>query len=78
MKYVRHRTKGIILFPARHGRGEVAHSEIAECIGRKNVISAGFIIFQDGRGNCFGSSSSTGLESHPDDSQILNIQMEEE
>jgi len=70
MKYVRHEEKGFFLFPDL-----IWHMHMGMFLGRKGLISAGFVRFKGGLPECYGRSESLGLGGKDDDTKILRNQM---
>ncbi|KKN12770.1 hypothetical protein LCGC14_1013090 [marine sediment metagenome] len=70
MKYVRHKEKGMVIFPNKHNEGWW-HLHMAQLLGKGDIISAGFIIFREGKFVCEGYSKSLGLGPAPDDNEEL-------
>lgn len=73
-KYIRFKELGIILFPYTD---DLTHAEVARCVERyanDDAISAGFVIFQQGKPCCIGRSESLHLDSQPEDTEILQKQ----
>lgn len=65
MKYIRCKHRGIFLFPLN-----IRHDKMAEWMGGE-IISAGFIKFQDGDWRCLGESMTLRLKALPEDTDLL-------
>lgn len=61
-KYIRTK-EGFVLFPDNY-----CHAEIA---GDRDIVSAGFIVACNGEMYCTGESLSLGIESMPEDTELL-------
>jgi hypothetical protein len=77
-KYVRFRWRGFVVWPSSKNL-EVespAHRDVAFLFGRTDVISAGFVVFDEsGAPACYGESESLNIKSRPEDSDALFEQM---
>jgi hypothetical protein len=77
MKYIREKKVGIFLFPNTGGKG-ISHRDMLNFVldhfENGEIISAGFVFSNKGGFICHGSSQSTGLNSFPEDTEILNKQ----
>lgn len=77
-KYVRHSTLGFVLWPTQD---EVFHAHIGlmiEGLVKKNpgeIISAGFVRFEECSLECYGFSNSLMCGVRPDDSKALAAQL---
>jgi hypothetical protein len=74
LKYIRTLRAGFVLWDAN---GLVSHREMAEALGPKagGLLSAGFAIVAGQSARCSGESTSLRLESSPDDSAALAVQL---
>lgn len=73
MKYVRHKSKGLFLFP---DTDVTWHSDLGAFLGVDGILSAGFVRFnKDGTPECNGRSESLRIGSLEDDSLLLLEQM---
>lgn len=75
VKYVQHQAFGFVLFSSLTGP---THKEMAAALSTLRpgrVLSAGFVIWANGRPHCGGVSESLGVESQPGDSVALAAQM---
>tara|TARA_R110000772_G_C13290970_1_gene437980 strand:- start:223 stop:447 length:225 start_codon:yes stop_codon:yes gene_type:complete len=72
MKYVRHKTKGMFIFPDSQ---RVWHAHVGKFLGREGLVSAGFVRFVDGIPECYGDSESLTLGGAEDDTQVARNMM---
>ena len=74
MKYIVYKDNGeefIIVFPG--DRSQPQHKEIAESLGLKDIVSAGFFIEACGRKRFMGESMTLNIESRGDIDRDLYI-----
>lgn len=74
-KYIRHSAIGFVLWDAK---AFVTHAQMAQAMPRHNggrLLSAGFVVFVQGRPHCLGGSTSLDLEAGPDDTAALAGQL---
>jgi len=73
-KYIRHSSLGFILWPMTD---DVFHQHMQNLFRRERgeIISAGFVEFDDKEAFCYGRSESIGIGGLPDDSEVLNKQL---
>lgn len=74
-KYVRFERLGFVVFPISE---DVWHAHVGNHVRRYagNVISAGFVVFKNGKAQCFGESESLGISSLLEDSELMTKQFE--
>lgn len=72
LKYVRHKTKGFFLFP---DSGAVWHSQVGRFLGISGIISAGFVVFNNGAPICMGYSDSLEMGPAKEDTQLLRDEL---
>lgn len=80
MKYIRHSVAGMVMWRAGHGRpNHVAMQNALNSAFGGEAVSAGFAMLIAERPGikCFGDSGGLGLESLPEDTDILIAQLEE-
>lgn len=74
-KYIRTKRHGFIVWPRND---DIWHSHIAAAVGnRQDLLSAGFVFFEDGDAVCYGESESLKLKSDSTDSAALTRQLQE-
>lgn len=71
LKYVRCEV-GFITWP---DFDDISHAEMGIILRKRNIKSAGFAIIEDNKATCFGRSASLNIDSLPEDSKLLALQM---
>lgn len=70
-KYIRTKNHGFIIWPRND---DLWHVHIARA-ARSEVVSAGFVFFEDGEAVCYGESESLKMKSDSSDSAALTRQL---
>lgn len=70
-KYIRTKNHGFIIWPRND---DIWHSHVAR-VACSEVVSAGFVFFEDGEAVCYGESESLKMKSDSSDSAALTAQL---
>ena len=74
-KYIRHSAIGFVLWDSKV---MVTHEQMAKAMPKHmggNLLSAGFVVFVQGRPHCMGGSTSLDLQGAADDNAVLAKQL---
>lgn len=77
-KYVRHSKTGFIVWKCHLGDGSLSHGGVGYLLCAENsgeILSAGFVSFENGQPKCGGRSDGLNIRSRDDDSEALAKQL---